>query len=67
MAEQLRDQGFTHLDLEAAKAGYDGPWSIIATNKPFEDFLRLLINKNIRVLRLPSQDREYLLSRHKRL
>ena len=40
LAEQLKDHGFTHLDLEAAKAGYDGPWSIIATNKPFEDFFK---------------------------
>jgi hypothetical protein len=40
LAEELKKHGFTHLDLEAAKAGYDGPWSIIAANKPFEDFFK---------------------------
>jgi hypothetical protein len=40
LAEKLRAHGFMHLDLEAAKAGLDGPWSIIAANSPFEAFFR---------------------------
>jgi hypothetical protein len=40
IAEDFRRHGFPHIDLEAAKAGYDGPWSVIASNQPFEEYFR---------------------------